>query len=603
MEKTKMKKQKYSVNQDPAETILTWVNSGEIAIPEIQRPFVWDSTKVRNLIDSLYQGYPIGYLIIWRNPDVKLKDGKTSEGKKILIDGQQRIAALMTSILGEEILNKDYKKITIKIAFNPLTEKFEVLNPAISKDSSWIPDISPIITRQIRLTAAINDYCNKNSKADRNQIEDALENLKEVIKKQIGLIELEHNLDIETITEIFIRINSEGVPLSQADFAMSKIAVNETYEGSILRKFIDYSCHLIIAPEFHTTIRDVDKDFGESEYFQKISWLKSENDDLYTPSYKDLLRVAFTSEFNRGKIADLVSLLSGRNFETRTYEEEIVKNSFALLKKGILNFINETNFKRFLMIIKSAGFISPNLIRSKASLNFAYILYLKLKSQDYNPSDIERYVRKWFVLSILTGRYSGSPESRFDFDIRNIDKKKFEDYLSDVESAELSEAFWTAGLVQSLNTSVSSSPYFNVYLAAQVKLNDKGFLSKDITVKDLITHRGDIHHIFPKGYLKDNKMKRGQYNQIANYVYMQSEINIKIGNKSPKSYFTELLDQCNGGEVKYGGINEKSELQQNLKKNCVPESIFNMEIDDYETFLKERRGLIAKKIKEYYFLL
>ena len=266
MEKTKMKKQKYSVNQDPAETILAWVNSGEIAIPEIQRPFVWNSTKVRNLIDSLYQGYPIGYLIIWRNPDVKLKDGKTSEGKKILIDGQQRIAALMTSILGEEILDSNYKKITIKIAFNPITEKFEVLNPAISKDSSWIPNIGPIITGQVRLTAAINDYCSKNPKADRNQIEDALENLKEVIKKQIGLIELEHNLDIETITVIFIRINSEGVPLSQADFAMSKIAVNETYEGSTLRKCIDYSCHLIISPEFYTTIRDVDKKFSESEY-------------------------------------------------------------------------------------------------------------------------------------------------------------------------------------------------------------------------------------------------------------------------------------------------------------------------------------------------
>ena len=566
-----MKKQKYSVNQNPAETILAWVNSGEIAIPEIQRPFVWDSTKVRNLIDSLYQGYPIGYLIIWRNPDVRLKEGKTSEGKKILIDGQQRIAALMTSILGEEILNKDYKKIIIKIAFNPLTEKFEVLNPAISKDSSWIPNIGPIITGQTRLTAAINEYCNKNPKADRNQIEDSLESLKEVIKKQIGLIELEHNLDIETITEIFIRINSEGVPLSQADFAMSKIAVNETYEGSILRKCIDYSCHLMISPEFYTTIRDVDKDFAESEYFQKISWLKNESDDLYDPSYKDLLRVAFTSEFNRGKLADLVSLLSGRNFELRTYEEEIVKDSFALLKKGILNFINETNFKRFLMIIKSAGFISPNLIRSKNALNFAYILYLKLRSQDYNPSDIERYVRKWFVLSILTGRYSGSPESRFDFDIRNIAKKKFEEFLNDVESAELSEAFWTAGLVQSLNTSVSSSPYFNVYLATQVKSNDKGFLSKDITV--------------------------------ANYVYMQSEINIKIGNKSPKSYFTELLEQCDGGEVKYGGINEKLGLQQNLKMNCVPESIFNMEISDYENFLKERRKLISIKIKEYYFSL
>ena len=598
-----MKKQKYSVNQDPAETILAWVNSGEIAIPEIQRPFVWNSTKVRNLIDSLYQGYPIGYLIIWRNPDVKLKDGKTSEGKKILIDGQQRIAALMTSILGEEILDSNYKKITIKIAFNPITEKFEVLNPAISKDSSWIPNIGPIITGQVRLTAAINDYCSKNPKADRNQIEDALENLKEVIKKQIGLIELEHNLDIETITVIFIRINSEGVPLSQADFAMSKIAVNETYEGSTLRKCIDYSCHLIISPEFYTTIRDVDKKFSESEYFQKISWLKNENDDLYTPSYKDLLRVAFTSEFDRGKIADLVSLLSGRNFETRTYEEEIVKDSFGLLKKGILNFINETNFKRFLMIIKSAGFISPNLIRSQNVLNFAYILYLKLKSQDYNAADIERYVRKWFVLSILTGRYSGSPESRFDFDIRSIAKKDFGEYLKDVESADLSEAFWTASLIQSLNTSVSSSPYFNVYLASQVKSNDKGFLSKDITVKDLITHRGDIHHIFPKGYLKDNKMKRGQYNQIANYVYMQSEINIKIGNKSPKNYFAELIQQCKGGEVKYGGINDESELQRNLKINCVPNSISNMEIGDYDKFLKERRKLIAEKIKEYYFSL
>ena len=69
-----MQIEKYSVNHHPIQTLLTWIELGEIAIPEIQRPFVWDASKVRDLIDSLYEGFPIGYLIAWRNPNVKLKD-------------------------------------------------------------------------------------------------------------------------------------------------------------------------------------------------------------------------------------------------------------------------------------------------------------------------------------------------------------------------------------------------------------------------------------------------------------------------------------------------------------------------------------------------
>ena len=126
-------------------------------------------------------------------------------------------------------------------------------------------------------------------------------------------------------------------------------------------------------------------------------------------------------------------------------------------------------------------------------------------------------------------------------------------------------------------------------------------------IKWCLKQKNGLELVEPNEELAKAYIKKAEdslrYNQIANYVYMQSEINIKIGNKSPKSYFTELLEQFNGGEVKYGGINEKSELQQNLKMNCVPESIFNMEIGDYENFLKERRKLIAKKIKEYYFSL
>jgi hypothetical protein len=524
-----MENQKYSINQYPIETILAWIKSDEIAIPEIQRPFVWNASKVRDLMDSLYHGYPVGYLIAWRNPDVKLKDGNTSIGKRILIDGQQRITALNAAVLSEYIVDKEYRKRKITIAFQPLEEKFEVSNPAIERDISWLPNISVIINGGLAdLNKIVNKYCDDN-KADEDLMFSRMDKLRKIKNTQIGLIELDANLDIETVTEIFIRINSEGVVLSQADFVMSKIAANERYNGTTLRKAIDYFCHLAVAPEFFPELKDNDPEFARTDYFQKMSWLRRGNDDLYDPGYTDLIRVSFTSEFERGRLSDLVSLLSGRNFETRTIEEEIAEESFYKLAFGVRNAINETNFKRFLMIIKSAGFIASSMIRSMNAINFAYILYLKLKALGYEANDIEHCVRRWYVLSILTGRYSGSPESQMDFDIKQVASRDFGTYLQLIEDSDLSDAFWNVGLVQGLQTSVSSSPYFNVYLASQVRGNDKGFLSREITVKDLITHRGDIHHVFPRGYLKKHGMTRGRYNQIANYVYMQSEINIRIG--------------------------------------------------------------------------
>ena len=591
--------QKYSVNQHLIETILAWVNSGEIAIPEIQRPFVWDSSKVRDLMDSLYQGFPVGYVIAWRNPNVRLKDGSLSEGKKVLIDGQQRVTALTAAILGQYVINKTYQRVKIKIAFNPIEERFEVQNPAILKDKTWLHDISEAINGDLFEIA--DNYFELNPDVDKKHVRSAFSNLINIPKKQIGLIELSPDLDIETVTEIFIRINSKGVVLSQADFAMSKIAADTENAGNELRKAIDYFCHLAIAPDFYKHIVDNDKEFTKTEFFQKMQWLKTENEDLYDPDYNDLIRVAFTSQFNRGRLSDLVSLLSGRNFETRTFEAEIAQQSFSTLKNGVTNFINETNFKRFLMIVKSAGFISPKLIRSQNAINFAYIVYLKLKDIGVNSVDIESYVRRWLVFSILTGRYSGSPESVFDFDIKQISQKPFDEYLKEKEEGELSEAFWNASLPQSLDTSVASSPYFHVFLASQVKANDKGFLSKDVLLSDLISLRGDIHHLFPKDYLKKNGLDRSKYNQIANYVYMQSEINIKVGNKPPKDYFGLLKQQMAVNNRQVSGISTEQELLENLKMNCVPTEIMEMSLDDYQDFLTLRRKLMATKMKDYYF--
>ena len=139
-----MPSQRYAVIQPPIDNIFTWIKSGEIAIPEIQRPFVWRPVKVRNFLDSLFQGYPVGFLIAWRNPNVKLKDGTSSHGRRILIDGQQRVTALMASLLGREVVDRNYQKTRVRIAFHPVRRQFEVANPAIRKDVSWIPDISVV---------------------------------------------------------------------------------------------------------------------------------------------------------------------------------------------------------------------------------------------------------------------------------------------------------------------------------------------------------------------------------------------------------------------------------------------------------------------------
>lgn len=594
-----MQSQKYSVNQHQISTFLAFVKDGQIAIPEVQRPFVWDSTKVRDLMDSLYKGYPIGYVITWQNPNVRLKDGKLSAGKKILIDGQQRITALRAAILGEQVVNKEYDKVRIKIAFNPMTQSFEVQNPAILKDKAWIPDISEIMDGG-SMIKKINLYLELNSNSDESQVEASVSDLMNILHKQIGVIDLAPDLDIETVTEIFIRINSQGVVLSQADFAMSKIAANENYQGHLLRKAIDYFCNLAVYPQFFDHITEHDKEFMNTEYYKKMVWLKNEKDDLYDPSYTDMLRVAFTSEFKRGKMSDLVSLLSGRNFETRIYEDSIAADTFERMKQGVLRFMHEDHFKKFVMIIRSAGFITPEMIRSQNALSFAYILYLKLRTDGMRQEKIGSFVCRWFVFSVLTSRYGGSPESTIDYDIKQIAAKPIEDILDNVEKADLSDAFWDAGLVQRLDTSVASSPLFHVFLASMIKAKDKGFLSRDITVQDLIAIKGDVHHIFPKSYLKKNLKGRSEYNQIANYVMMQQEINIAIGSKSPDKYFKELREQCSSSKTKYGGIVSIKELEENLSSHCIPGTIYEMDINHYEDFLKERRSLIAQKIKKYY---
>src|SRR5690606_2135201 len=386
---------KYAVLQQPVETLLSWIKSGDIAIPEIQRPFVWKASKVRDLIDSLYKDYPVGYIITWRNTDIRLKNGELSQGKRILIDGQQRITALTAAIIDQRVLNAEYKEVNIRIAYQPLDEKFDVLNKAYERSPLWINDISPILKGEISISKARREYCQLNPEVDEDLVEEKLELLKRISNQQVGIIELDASLDIDEVTEIFIRINQKGVKLSNADFVMSKIAADDEHEGNKMRRMIDYFCRLVVDKSFNRHILDNDKEFVAHRYYRAINWMANATDNIYQPDYVDVLRVALTYQFHRGKFADLVALLSGRNFDTRKYEAEIANESYLLLEKGLLDFFNQYHYQNFLMLVHAAGFIDKDMIAGKNSLNFAYALYLKLKSENYADADIKKYVKRW----------------------------------------------------------------------------------------------------------------------------------------------------------------------------------------------------------------
>lgn len=603
-----MEIEKYVPNSLSVGAILGLIASGDIAIPEIQRPFVWKKTQVRDLLDSLYKGYPTGYLIIWKNPDVRLKDGKMSAGKKILIDGQQRVTALMTAIAGIPVTNSNYRKERIKIAFDPFqafsedrdAEIFAVQDSSHLRSKRWIPDVAEVFKNDFSVFSFITNYCKDNPDMQPETLDKVLTKLRSIGNRMIGVIDLSETLNIDIVTDIFIRINSKGTALSQGDFVMSKIAADENYGGTDLRKAIDYFAHLSRVPSFYDRIKEDDTAFTQTDYFSKIAWLRNEIEDVYDPDYDDVLRVAFMHKYPRAKLSDLVSLLSGRDFETREYKEEIIADTYTKLRDGVMNVFSEYNFKQFMIAIRSAGFISKKLVNSQMALDFAYTLYLILtQSHEVSTGEVKRLVQKWYVLSVLTGRYSNSPESAFARDIRLINEQGVVKTLQNIEAATLSETFWNVAVVQNLIMTSTNNPTYLVFLAAQVMMNDVSLLSNNVLVRELIDG-GDVHHIFPKEYLKQNQYEKSQYNQEGNYAYLDTQVNKSIGKKAPNVYFPEARKQCETGVITIGSITDYDQLLANLETNCVPIDVFDMDYTRYAEFLEKRRVMMAKKIRAYY---
>lgn len=488
----------------------------------------------------------------------------------------------------------------IAISFNPLTEEFATRTPAIRNSRQWIDDISEFFSGTSQLSF-LRRYFEQNPGVDEGQVEASVTKLAGIEHAQVGVISLADDLDVETVAEIFVRINAKGVPLSSADFVMSKIA---TYgdEGRNLRKLIDYFCHLTVSGNAFDDIRENDEEFSASEHLAKIKWLKGQTDELFQPEYTDVIRIAGLVGFSRGKAGAIVSELSGLDPESRKIDDTRIPRAYARFSDALDQLVRKTHLERFVMMIKSAGFIDASMIGSKNALNFAYALYLRLRDNDQlTEGERARIVKRWFVMTLLTGRAVGSFESTWETDLRRISEQGVVDYLRVIEHSELGEGFWEGALLQELVSPSKRSPAFQIYLAARVRKGGRGFLSKSVNVTQMIEGHGDMHHIVPKNYLiKNGFPKQGDYNQIANFALTETPINISIKDHPPEEYMQWVANQIATGTLQIGEITDQEDLEANLAENAIPDFIGDVTAHNYQEFLVERRKLMAAMIREYY---
>ncbi len=585
----------YKITQYSVNSILNNVLSSQIAIPEMQRPFVWKGKEVKDLIDSLYEGYPIGYLIIWQNSQVRLRGFGKGGTKKILIDGQQRVTALMAALLGREVLDDQYKSHRIRIAFLPFPsegeERFAVNDGYYDDRPEWIPDISLLFKKNFSYRTFEKEYAGKNPGLDISGLESVVDQLKGIVKHQVGIIELSFLLDIDVVSEIFIRINLQGKPLNQEDFAMSKISVNEQYDGDRIRNTIDYFCHLLQDPSFLDVLKKNESDFMNSEYGKNLAWTGGKEEFYYKPSYGDMLKVVLIAWFGRTKIADLVNLLSGKTSRRGEVSRKLSEESFRTLGKGVKAFTSEKNFRGFCQALEKAGYTCPRLFYSQSVLNYCYAMYLIMDREGLSKAKKQSMTGRWMTMALITGHYQNSPDSVVMRDCAEIGRAGFASYLSQLEELRLTDQFFAAILPDKFRATNVRTASFMAFLAAMCAADSKGLYSKSVLIKDLLAEKTDSCQLLSRNYLEKCGFKtRETYGQVANITYTSKDVKNVLKKKSPADY-RELLGDLMSGK----------EISASLKEHGIPEEIFTADKDHVEEILSARRENMAQIIKTHYF--
>lgn len=572
--------------------ILSDVKNGRVGLPDLQRPFVWQDNKVRELLDSMMKGYPIGYIMLWASPDDYENTVHIGKNEKIykrpndlVIDGQQRLTALLAAMYGVTIMDKNYKERAIRISFNPLTREFAVWTPAFEKNPEWISEISQVFVADEEHNISkfrkayikiVNEGRAKNNEEEltedeEDRIEENINDLLNLGIYSLPTLKINSKANEENVADIFVRVNSGGQNLTEKNFIETLIAVYDNAVHDKINKF----CADSRIPANGTS-------------FNQILQVD--------PSH--LIRMSVGVGFRRARLRYVYMLLRGKNLKTGEITQNIREENLKIFKESLDMVTNLNNWHAFMNLFASAGYLKGSFVASSNAVVFSYVLYL-IGKYDYKVSSVElqKIISKWIFMSTITGFYTGSTESQVEkqfADLRDVhNADEFVVYLNSVIANRFTDDYFEYSLPSELNSSSATSPAWYGYIAA---INVLGtpmlFSTAPLSQYFILGTSGDKnsidkHHIFPKNYLgKIGYNNDRDRNQIANFTYLDYATNIDISDAPPTEYVSRYRDKL--GEEGY---------KLACKQNALPE---NFEQLSYPEFLIKRRILMAQIVKKAY---
>lgn len=574
------------------EDLLADVKNGRIGLPDLQRPFVWKDNKVRELLDSMMKGYPIGYIMLWASPDDYENTGHIGKNEKLykspedlVIDGQQRLTALLAAMYGVTIKDKNYKERKIRISFNPLTREFAVWTQAYERDPEWISEISSVFEADrehniSKFRKAFIKSANEGREKNGNELltEDEEDLIEENINDLLNLgiyslptLKINSKADEEDVADIFVRVNSGGQNLTEKNFIETLIAVydNDVYDR--INRFCSES---------------------------RIPADKTSFNLILQVDPAHLIRMAVGVGFRRARLRYAYMILRGKDLKTGKITSQLREESLEIFKNSLDVVTNLNNWHAFMNLFSAAGYLKGSLVASSNAVVFSYVLYL-IGKYDYKvpPVELQKIIRKWIFMSTITGFYTVSTETEVEkqfADLRDIhDAEGFIAYLDSVIKNRFTEDYFTYSLPAELNSSSAASPAWYGYIAA-INVLGTPMLFSTVPMSQFFQvgingdkNSIDKHHIFPKHYLDEiGYDKDRDKNQIANFTYLDYVTNIDISDKPPEEYVARYREKL--GEENY---------RKTCEQNALPEDFEHL---SYPEFLNQRRILMAQIVKKAY---
>jgi hypothetical protein len=501
------------------------IRHGKIALPDIQRPFVWSSTQVRDLFDSMYRGFPVGTLMFWETgADVGVRQVGGGENecvpRLLIVDGQQRLTSLFAVLTGSPVLTNRYQQKQIRIAFRPEDETFEVASAAIKRDPEYIADISTLWADKFRSTVraflaklgahrgAALDNGSGDWSDEQDVLEERIDRVRDLRDFRFQVLELGAGADEEQVAEIFVRTNSDGVKLNYSDFILTLMSVHWDEGRRQLERFCrDAVDATVVGP--------------------------SPRNAFIEPGPDQLLRAGVGLAFRRGRLSHVYNILRGKDLETGEISETRRTAQFEALAHAQDGVLDLSNWHEFLKCLTHAGFRSNRMLTSRNALIYAYLLWL-IGRRDFglDIKTLRGLIARWFFMSHTTGRYTGSFETQIEADLGRLTThadgsgQAFCDELDRLVRATFTNDYWKISLPNRLDTSSARSPVLSAYQAALNLLGAEALFS-DLRLRDLLDPAAtaprsvERHHLFPKAHLAAKGVTGARnVNAIANMAYL-----------------------------------------------------------------------------------